>query len=391
MFKHKDIQFDILKQRAFNYRWAEVADGVIPLTAADPDFPVASEIVEAVKQYASSGYFSYGPPQGDVAFKEAVANYYQQHYQSEVHADFVLPVNSAAYGLFVVMKHVLSEGGGNVIIPDPVDFLFRKSVEHAGGEVRTCSLLPGTACFDATQLVNLIDENTKAIMICNPNNPLGLQMDSQHLKALIALAENKGIYIVSDEIWADIHYGHPTTSLFSNRLPKYQKAIVVSGLSKNFGLAGLRIGYVMVRDAGLFQAIFQQSGHAGTAFGLQPIAQAAGVVALNNCQYWLEAFRVHLLKMRSMCSDFLSASRLLSEVQTDATYLAFPALSGREQCAETYVRNMNEWAKVALVPGGGNWFEKSSEAHVRICFASSDVILEQAFSKLLEAEKHYFV
>lgn len=391
MFNHSDIQLDVLKQRAFNYRWAEVKDGIIPLTAADPDFPVAPEIVEAIKHYASEGYFSYGPPQGTNKFKEAVANYYASYYKSEVNPDFVLPVNSAAFGLYVVMAHILKSSGGNVIVPDPVDFLFRKSVEHAGGEVRPCAMMPGTACFDATQLVNLIDENTKAIMVCNPNNPLGLQIDSAHLKTLIELADQKGIYIVSDEIWADIHFGKPVNSLFSSLFPAYKKAIVVSGLSKNFGLAGLRIGYIIVRDAELFQAVFQQSGHAGTAFGLQPIAQAAGTVALNDCQYWLMAFRSHLLKMKGLCDAFLSASRLLSQVQTDATYLVFPTLNGPESCSEKYVHNMNQWAKVALVPGGVNWFEKASEGHVRICFATSDAILQEAFSRLLEAEKHYFI
>ncbi len=391
MFKHSDIRLDVLKRRAFNYRWAEVSEGVIPLTAADPDFPVAAEVVEAVKRYASDRYFSYGPPHGETNFKEAVANYYKRNFNAQVNSDFVLPVNSAAYGLYVVMQHILEEKGGNVIVPDPVDFLFRKSVEHAGGEVRPCEMLPGTACFDTTQLVNLIDENTRAIMICNPNNPLGLQIDESHLQALVELASNKGIYIVSDEIWADIHFGKPVASLFAKQFPEYEKAVIVSGLSKNYGLAGLRIGYIMVRNADVYRSIFIQSGHAGTAFGLQPIAQAAGTAALNDCLYWLDAFRSHLMSMKTLCHQFLSESRLLSQVETDATYLIFPKLSGIETSAEAYVQNMHHWAKVALVPGGLNWFEKASEGRVRICFASSDVMLQEAFSRLIDAEKHYFL
>lgn len=391
MFKHSDIRLDVLKRKAFNYRWAEVNEGVIPLTAADPDFPVAPEIVEAIKRYASDHYFSYGPPHGELSFKEAVANYYKKNFNATVNPDFVLPVNSAAYGLYVVMQHILSENGGNVIVPDPVDFLFRKSVEHAGGEVRPCEMLSGSACFDMTQLVNLIDENTRAIMICNPNNPLGLQIDRAHIQVLVELAESKGIYIVSDEIWADIHFGKSVDSLYSELFPKYERSVVVSGLSKNYGLSGFRIGYIIARNAEIYQSIFMQSGHAGTAFGLQPIAQAAGTAALNECQYWLDAFRSHLISMKTLCHQFLSESRFLSPVETDATYLIFPKLSGLETSSEAYVQNMHQRAKVALVPGGLNWFEKASEGRVRICFASSDVLLQEAFSRLLEAEKHYFI
>lgn len=57
LFDNSNIKLDVLKKRAFNYRWAEVPDGVIPLTAADPDYPVAPEIQEAMMDYVKDGYF----------------------------------------------------------------------------------------------------------------------------------------------------------------------------------------------------------------------------------------------------------------------------------------------------------------------------------------------
>ena len=55
MFQNSSIQFDLLKRRAFNLRWATVGEGVIPLTAADPDFPCASEISEAISRFVKDG------------------------------------------------------------------------------------------------------------------------------------------------------------------------------------------------------------------------------------------------------------------------------------------------------------------------------------------------
>ena len=76
MFQQRSINLDILKKRAFNLRWATVPEGVIPLTAADPDFPSAPEIAEAIIRFTKDRYLSYGPPEGLPEFKESVARYF---------------------------------------------------------------------------------------------------------------------------------------------------------------------------------------------------------------------------------------------------------------------------------------------------------------------------
>ena len=72
LFDNSNIKLDVLKKRAFNYRWAEVPDGVIPLTAADPDYPVAPEIQEAMMDYVKDGYFSYTPKLGYPEFRDSI-------------------------------------------------------------------------------------------------------------------------------------------------------------------------------------------------------------------------------------------------------------------------------------------------------------------------------
>ena len=81
MFEHQTINFDILKQRAFNLRWATVPEGVIPLTAADSDYPSAPEIAEAIIRFTKDRYLSYGPPAGLPEFKESVARFFQEKRQ----------------------------------------------------------------------------------------------------------------------------------------------------------------------------------------------------------------------------------------------------------------------------------------------------------------------
>ena len=75
----------------------------------------------------------------------------------------------------------------------------------------------------------------------------------------------------------------------------------------------------------------------------------------------------------------------LADVHTDATYLAFPRLAGVAEPAERFVERVLAESRVALVPGGRDWFEAGSEGHLRICFATSEAILEEAFARISAA------
>lgn len=82
LFESNKVDLDLLKKRAFNLRWAEIPEGVIPLTAADPDYKSAAEISEAIINYCKGQYFSYGPSEGLLEFKESVASFLLQNEMS---------------------------------------------------------------------------------------------------------------------------------------------------------------------------------------------------------------------------------------------------------------------------------------------------------------------
>jgi aminotransferase len=381
LFDSDRVRLDLLRQRAYNYRWAVHPADVIPLTAADPDFAVAPQITEALVRHVTDGYHSYGPPRGLPEFREAIANWYTRTKLSPVDPAHVLPVNSAAGGLFIAAQTILGPGD-NAIIPDPVDFLFRRSIEAAGGTVRTCPLPEGSAEYDLEALASLIDDRTRAIFICNPHNPRGRMLSAAHLMALVTLAERHGLWIVSDEIWADISYTTPFVSILDRALPVYAKTIVVSGLSKNFALAAMRIGYLVARNPDVTQRLFNTSQHASTAAGIPVLSQVAGTAALSSCDAWLSDFRVHLAARREQTLAFIADMPFLAPVDTNATYLAFPRLVGVRDSAESFVARVLEESRVALVPGGRDWFEAGSEGHLRICFATSEDILKVAFDRI---------
>ena len=110
LFDDSNVNLDALKQKAYNGRWAEVDEGVIPLTAADPDFPVAKEITQSIIDYLQDGYLSYTPHSGLQSFKESVADYLNTYKNENVDPSLVLPIDSAARGMYIIAESVLEKG-----------------------------------------------------------------------------------------------------------------------------------------------------------------------------------------------------------------------------------------------------------------------------------------
>ena len=145
-FTNNQVKLDVLKQRAYNMRWAEVDEGVIPLTAADPDFPAPKAIDDALISYIQGGYFSYTPKRGFPEFKESLVRALKERKNEEIDPELVLPIDSAARGMHVIAQTILKPGD-EALVFDPVDFLFKTSMEAAGAKV---NLFPMTFREDGT-------------------------------------------------------------------------------------------------------------------------------------------------------------------------------------------------------------------------------------------------
>ena len=380
-FSHGALPIAVLRERAYNYRWATVDKGIIPLTAADPDFPVAEEITEAIREYIKPGILSYGPASGLPEFKEAIAHWYFITKNVEYKSNQVLPVDSAAVGLFLAAKTFLKKGDKALIL-EPVDFLFRKAIEYAGASVITSVLNKTTGEINREDIVSKLDKKVKAIFICNPNNPLGKTLSEKDLREIGRLAIQHNLWIISDEIWADICYNDSFRSIASLNEEIKNKTITISGLSKNFGLAGLRVGYVCVGNQRVYDKMFDASRFSSTAFGVSTLSQIAATAALSKGQPWLTAFLRHLENMRDYSLLRLDKMNFFELNAPDSTYLLFPEIKKNKLTSQELCAVLLKEAGVALVPGGKNWFEKSSERHIRICYSTSYNILKEAFDRM---------
>jgi len=382
-FEHENIKFDILKKRAFNMRWAEVEDGVIPLTAADSDFPVAPEIVEDLIEYIQEGYFSYTPKTGMEECKQSIARSLLARKNEIVNPELILHIDSAARGMFVIAQTVL-DPGDEVIVFDPVDFLFKQSVLSANA---TPVLFPMEVTSDNSisfaNLEKYITDKTKMICLCNPHNPLGKLYNMSDLDVLLTIAEKYDLWIMNDEIWADIVYSEKKfNSILELGNERNKKTISVYGFSKSFGIAGLRAGCIYCQDQEVFDRIIDESDMLTTAGGITSLSQIAIISCMDKCFYWVDEFVEHLEKNRDYAIKRINSMPMISCDIPQATFLLFPDITKTSMTSEAFVEYINSNYKLSLVPGSDRFFGPGAKGHIRICFSTSHEVLKEGLDRL---------
>ena len=384
-FQHKSIDFETLQQRAYNLRWATVSKDIIPLTAADPDFPVAPEIEKAINDYSAKRIFSYGPPTGLPAFRKAASKMLKKRKNLDCPSSCILPTDGAASAMYTIAKFALRPGD-EAIIFDPVDFLFQKSIEAAGGKVVRIPMDPKTGTFDPKQFVDAISKKTKLIGLCNPHNPMGRVMSRQELLFIGSMAAKHKLWIMNDEVWSDIIYGERQHINIATLHPEIaQQTISVYGLSKTFGLAGLRVGFIAAPSKKVFDQILNISQANTTAGGVSTLSQVAATAAYQEAWYYADAFVEHLAKVRDYAVERLNNIPGVHCRKPEGTYLLFPNIQSFGMPSEKLAEYLFEHAKVAVVPGAAKWFGPGAEGHIRICFATSMEIIKEALDRIEKA------
>ncbi len=359
-------------------RWAEVPEGVIPLTAADSDIPFSSDISSAIIEASQQQLFPYAAPQGSLEFRTAMSTHFQKVKNCSIHPDEVLATNSAAGAIQDWCNQFLSKGD-EVLIPDPVDFLLGYCAEKAGA---TVVRVPAQKQWDSALWSSYITSKTKAVLLCHPHNPLGFYYTESDLRDINEFILNNQLLVLSDEVWSDVIFSGKFTSM-RQYVPS---AWVVYGLSKGFGLAGLRIGALVAPNAATLQELMENQGYIKTVQGASSLSQIAASAAMNS-----KSARAEFLKTvhRSMQLAIVRLNKEQSFFKVnnpDSTFVLW--LSHPEQLESQWLtERIEKEAKVKLVPGLEQWFGPGAKGHIRISCATTPEVMNEAISRIINWTK----
>ncbi len=229
----------------------------------------------------------------------------------------------------------------------------------------------------------------KFLKLCNPHNPYGLTYTKEELDYIMSLCEKYDLYIMNDEIWSDIMYPDAKfNSIYCLGNERCKRVLSVFGYSKSFGLAGLRIGCVYTSDKKEFEKVVEASDVLSTAGGATSVSQIAAIAAMNDSRDWVKEFLTHLTKNRDFAVDFINSNIPgLKAYKPQATYLLYVDIGELNTTGAEFVEFLKKSVKLAVVPGGHNYFGDQSEGHIRICIATSKAILTEGLNRLKEGTK----
>ncbi|MBR4082571.1 MAG: pyridoxal phosphate-dependent aminotransferase [Clostridia bacterium] len=350
---------------------------VVPLWVADMDFPSPPEVQAALLQRAAHGTYGYTEICDD-DYTAPMAFWQRRHGLTLAKEDLIM-LPCVITGMKLALRAVTEPGDG-VIILSPVYGPFRFSIAATGRTLVDCPLIRrenGRYDMDFAAVETALKNGAKALMLCNPHNPVSRNWSRDELQALIDLLAQYGAYLISDEIHADFVYGGGFTPALTL---KQDKVISMCAASKTFNLAGLQQALMFCKDAGIREKINKEMEATGVRCG-NLFALVGTRAAYEHGDAWLDGLMAYLDGSRKLLAELVAEhlpKAVLSPI--DATYLAWLDMRAygftSEELAERTAR-----AGVAFT-GGPFFGEAAGEGHLRVNFGCPRRYVEEGILRL---------
>lgn len=223
--------------------------GALNLSQGFPDFDGPLALREAVARHVMDGHNQYSPMTGLPALREQVAAKLQRCYGAQVNPDLEVTITPGATEAIFCAVQAVVRPGDEVIVFDPVYDSYEPSVELAGGRCVHVQLTPHTFTIDWERLTAALSPRTRLIMLNSPHNPSGALISQDDLDRLAALVEQRGLYVISDEVYEHLVYDGVKHASVLGHAGLYQRAFVVSSFGKTYHVTGWKTGYVVAPPA----------------------------------------------------------------------------------------------------------------------------------------------
>lgn len=348
---------------------------VISLGVGEPDFCTPPSIVKVGIEALKQGITNYTSNQGLSELRREIAAYLASRFSLTYQPDEILVTNGSSEGIDLSLR-MLIDPGDEVLIVEPSYVPYGSIVQLCGGvPVPVPTSIDHNFKLKIEDLERVVIPQSKALIICYPNNPTGTVMNRQDLEPIARFVKEHDLIVISDEIYAELTYGEEHVSIASFPQMK-EHVIVVSGFSKAFAMTGWRIGYVAAWEPLLANML---KIHQYTALCAPVIGQIAAIEALKSGldQCW-EMVRQYD-ERRRLAIDAFKDMGLPCNPPAGAFYV-FPSVAELGIDGYTFAEELLREEEVAVVPGYA--FGKTGVFHIRCSYATSTANLQEAFGRM---------
>ncbi|MBW2414587.1 MAG: PatB family C-S lyase [Deltaproteobacteria bacterium] len=371
--------FDAVTQRrgSDSAKWTRYAGGgdVIPAWVADMDFASPPAVLEALHARVDHGVFGYAAPPPELV--AIMLERFERSYGWSIDPSWIVTQPGVVPGLYLACQ-CAGEPGDDVITPVPAYHHFLSAPGHAGRNLVTS---PGRRDgvrwdLDLDRLADTVTDRTRALLLCNPYNPVGRVLARDELETLAALCIERDLMICSDEIHCDLLLDRdkPHVPIASLGPEVAARSITLFSPSKSFNLPGIGgFSIAIIPDPGLRRRYSERSH--GVSVHPGALAYHAALVACRDCGDWLEALVAYLAANRDWLEEQVDALPGVSMCHVEGTYLAWLDFgrSGLSRPFDTLLAN-----GLALTDGA----DLGDPSHLRLNFGCPRATLEEIVARL---------
>ena len=350
---------------------------VISLGVGEPDFDTPWHVREEGIYSLTKGKTFYSPNAGLRSLRDEIHGFMERHYglsYDPVHEILVTVGGSEAIDLAF---RAMLDPGDEVLIPEPSYVSYKPCAVLAGAVPRTIELQEKDEYkLRPEQLEAAVTERTKILLLCYPNNPTGAVMEKEDLEPIAELVKKHDLYVVSDEIYAELNYTGRTHVSIATLPGMRERTVVINGFSKSFAMTGWRLGYAAAPRLIMDQML---KIHQYAIMCAPTTAQYAAVEALKNGDQDIELMRNEYDGRRKyLLKRFWDMGIDCFEAQ--GAFYVFPDISHFGMSSDEFATRLLHEQKLAVVPGTA--FGECGEGHLRISYAYSLRDLSRALDRI---------
>ncbi len=351
---------------------------IIHLGGGEPVFPAPQAAVEAIIEKAKSRKIKYSPSTGTPELKEAVAQYTLANYGQKVGPENIIVSAGAKQALFNFLLAIVN-AGDEVVFPAPYWVSYPEMVKMAGGTPVIVRPAKGRLRVSFEELAATVTDKTKAILLNSPNNPSGQVFDADFIKQVVQLAEKKQIFLLMDDIYHKLVFDGKVCPNPYDYSQDGQNLVIANGVSKLYGLTGLRIGWAVSQNRSLISAMGRMQAQSTSCNS--DLSEAAAAAALTGDQRCIEDLRSLLQHNRDVLMAELEQIPHIRVQKPQGTFYSFADFSYYNSDSQVLAQYLLEEALVAVVPGQAF----GMDGHLRISFCASEDSIVQGVRRIKRA------
>ena len=362
---------------------------VYHLNIGQPDLPTPQKALDALSNVRRE-VLEYSPSQGFLSLREKLVNYYKRFRIELTPDDIIVTTGGSEAVLFAFMACL--NPGDEIIVPEPAYANYMAFAVSAGAVIKSVpsSIETGFALPPVEEFEKLITERTKAILICNPNNPTGYLYSRSEMNQIRDIVKKHDLYLFSDEVYREFIYtGSPYISACHLEGIE-QNVVLIDSVSKRYSECGIRIGALVTKNAELRKTVmkFCQARLSPPLIG-QIVAEAS---IEDTEEYSAEVYEEYVARRKCLVDGLNKIQGVYSPIPMGAFYTVakLPVEDAEDFCAWCLSDFSYEGETVMMAPASGFYSTPGlGKDEVRIAYVLKKEDLQRAIFLLEKALESY--